>query len=47
LLTADTDALQRQRRSEAVVRWKKKNRARYREYQRQYYQARKREAVSR
>ena len=40
LLTADSAELQRQRRNALVVRWKQRNRQRYRDYQRQYYHAR-------
>jgi hypothetical protein len=50
LLTADSDALARQRRNELVRRWKQRNADRYRKYQREYqkrrYRARKREAAS-
>jgi hypothetical protein len=49
-LTADSDALQRQRRNEAVVRWKQRNRKRYNDYQREYqreYYRRQRKAASR
>jgi hypothetical protein len=43
LLTADTPALQRQRRNELIKRWKQRNKARYNAYQKEYQRRRYRE----